>query len=227
MLCDMTAARFEDLLDAWRREYQQLVERCEAAREPEVKSALAMRARRMRGEFLLGELAARGFTPAYGFPVDVVAFDHLAARIDRKKSDDTHHAFGLAGSGSTRTLDIAIREYAPGAEIVLDGMVHRAEGVRPAWDANADASGLEDLQHLWECGKCRASRLTRLRPEACPAKQGLDLGLMGVIFPSVEIRRGGEPQPRVGIAGDGPPVRVSSCRHVGFLLWVRTGRIGA
>lgn len=183
-LCDMTAAHFEDLLDAWRREYRQLVERCEAAREPEVKSALAARTRRMRGEFLLGELAARGFTPAYGFPVDVVAFDHLGARIDRKRSDDTHHAFGLAGSGSTRTLDIAIREYAPGAEIVLDGMVHRAEGVRPAWDANADSSGLEDLQFLWECGKCRAFGLSRLRPEACRDCDGRDLTVQRSLRPA-------------------------------------------
>ena len=168
VLCEMTAARFETLLHTWRREYRQLVERGEAAREPEVKSALALRARRMRGEFLLGELASRGFTPAYGFPVDVVAFDHLAARFDRKQSDDTYHAFGLAGSGSTRTLDIAIREYAPGAEIVLDGMVHRVDGIRPAWDGHADASGLEDLQYLWECRKCRAFGLARLLPETCP-----------------------------------------------------------
>ncbi len=183
-LCDITGAHFEDLLDAWRREYRQLVERCEAAHEPEVKSALALRARRMRGEFLLGELAARGFTPAYGFPVDVVAFDHLAARIDRRATDDTHQGFGLAGSGSTRTLDIAIREYAPGAEIVLDGMVHRAEGVRPAWDANADASGLEDLQYLWECGTCRAFGLARLRPEACPDCDGQNLTIQRSLRPA-------------------------------------------
>ena len=183
-LCDMTAARFETLLDTWRREYRQLVERCEAAREPEVKSALAARARRMRGEFLLGELAARGFTPAYGFPVDIVAFDHLAGRLDRKERDETYHAFGLAGSGSTRTLDIAIREYAPGAEIVLDGMVHRAEGVRPAWDANADASGLEDLQYLWECGKCREFGLTRVRPETCPDCDWPDLAIHRSLRPT-------------------------------------------
>ena len=183
-LCDMTAVHFEELLHAWRREYRQLVERREAAQEPEVKNALGVRARRMRGEFLLGELAARGFTPAYGFPVDVVAFDHLVARINPKKKDDTHHTFGLAGSGSTRPLDIAIREYAPGAEIVLDGMVHRAEGLRPAWDANADKSGLEDLQCLWECKTCRAFGLMRLRPEACPDCDGQDLTVRDGLRPA-------------------------------------------
>ena len=39
-------------------------------------------------------------------------------------------------------------------------------------------------------------------------------------------RRAGEPQPRVGIPGDGPSVRLSSCRHRwGFLLLWLIGRV--
>ena len=165
-LSGMTAENFERLLRRWREEYAEILSRRDGASEPEVKQAFAMHGRRMKGEFLLAELARRGFTPSYGFPVDVVTFDHLSGH-DRDQDSETV-AFGERRGGASRTLDIAIREYAPGAEIVVDGLVHRSEGVLPAWRAMADASQLEDLQHFWNCSSCRAFGLTRLPPEFCP-----------------------------------------------------------
>ena len=161
-----TAEAFETMLGRWRGEYSELLARREAAAEPEVKRAFQMRARRMKGEFILGELARRGFTPSYGFPVDVVSFDHLSGH-DRDREADVI-AFGEYRGGASRTLDVAIREYAPGAEIVVDGLVHRSEGVFPAWGAMADASNLEDLQDFWECPSCRYFELARIVPEVCP-----------------------------------------------------------
>ncbi len=162
----MTTKSFERLSCRWRREYTELLDRRDAVSEQEVKSAFAMKARRMKGEFLLAELARRGFTPSYGFPVDVVTFDHLSGH-DRKCASETV-AFGERRGGASRTLDIAIREYAPGAEIVVDGLVHRSEGVLPAWGAMVDASKLEDLQYYWECTACRSFGLERMVPTACP-----------------------------------------------------------
>lgn len=166
-LAAMTAEAFERMLRRWRREYVELLVRRDAAFDQEVKRAFAMRAYRMKGEFLLGELARRGFTPSYGFPVDVVAFDHLSGH-NRGRDSETI-SFGERRGGASRTLDIAIREYAPGAEIVVDGLVHRSEGVLPAWGAMADASKLEDLQFFWECPSCRVFGLVRMLPETCPA----------------------------------------------------------
>ena len=120
-----TAEAFETMLSRWRSEYSELLARREASAEPEVKRAFQMRARRMKGEFLLGELARRGFTPSYGFPVDVVSFDHLSGH-DRDETASAI-AFGEYRGGASRTLDVAIREYAPGAEIVVDGLVHRSK----------------------------------------------------------------------------------------------------
>ena len=161
-----TAEAFETMLGRWRGEYAELLARREGTAEPEVKMAFQMRARRMKGEFLLGELARRGFTPSYGFPVDVVSFDHLSGH-DRDR-DDNAIAFGEYRGGASRTLDVAIREYAPGTEIVVDGLVHRSEGVFPAWGAMADASNLEDLQDFWECPSCRYFELARIVPDVCP-----------------------------------------------------------
>ena len=161
-----TAEAFETMRKSWRAEFEELPERKKAASTSEARKAFELRARRMLGEFLLGELARRGFTPSYGFPVDVVAFNHLSGH-DRNRNDGTI-SYGDFRGGASRTLDVAIREYAPGTEVVVDGLVHRSEGVFPAWGANADASKLEDLQDFWECSSCGSFDLARSIPEQCP-----------------------------------------------------------
>jgi hypothetical protein len=161
-----TVATFEAFRERWRREHTQLLERAEVADE-DAKAALQLRAKRMRGEYLLGELARRGFTPAYGFPVDVVTFDHLSG-AKRGDTSEAMIAFGERRGGASRTLDMAIREYAPGSELVVDGLVHVSEGVLPAWSAAVDATGLEDLQTLWQCGRCLAFGMTLTAPDVCP-----------------------------------------------------------
>jgi ATP-dependent helicase YprA (DUF1998 family) len=166
-LCAETADTMERLLYQWRMEYGQLLERSAAATEDEVRQAFKLRAKRMHGEFLLSELARRGFTPAYGFPVDVVSFDHLSGSSRDLNGEETI-AFGEYRGGASRTLDVAIREYAPGAEVVIDGLVHESEGLQPAWSAMADASRLEDLQVFWECKACRGFGLSRVTPDRCP-----------------------------------------------------------
>ena len=167
-LAGATAEALEALLGHWRAEYGELLSRAAAATALEVKSAFTNRAKRMRGEFLLSELARRGFTPSYGFPVDVVCFDHLTGHDHDRDPADGPIAFGEPRGAPARTLDVAIREYAPGAEVLVDGLVHLSEGVLPAWSARADVSGLEDLQWFWECRQCHRFGLTRLVPEVCP-----------------------------------------------------------
>jgi len=95
-LCAEVANTFEDLMRRWRREYVELVGAAAAAAEKEVKQSFQLRAKRMAGEFLIGELARRGFTPAYGFPVDVVSFDHLSGRKDEPQQTVMRSATGAA-----------------------------------------------------------------------------------------------------------------------------------
>ena len=188
-----TGAAFEAFHNRWRAEHTQLMARAEVADE-DAKAALGLRAKRMRGEFLLGELARRGFTPAYGFPVDVVAFDHLSGS-KRAETVDAPFAFGERRGGASRTLDMAIREYAPGAELVVDGLVHISEGVLPAWGSGADASGLEDLQTLWECKRCRTFGMAVSGPEVCPACSNPSLERKRALRPAGFL---GRKQPHTG-----------------------------
>ena len=184
-LHERTARRFERLLEKWQREYAALRSQSEAAAEPEVRKALELKASRMHGEFLLSDLARRGFTPAYGFPVDVVQFDHLTLPGETgHKARAASLNYGYGRGGPARTLDVALREYAPGTEIVVDGLVHRSDGVLPAWGSMADLSRLEDLRYFWECRACGSFGLKRDQPEECPNCDAANLRRVRTLRPT-------------------------------------------
>ena len=76
-LVSRAEADFTTMRNRWRDEYEQLVGAQSAYADTDPAHWLyRKRAKRMREEFMMTELARRGFTPSYGFPVDVVSFDH-------------------------------------------------------------------------------------------------------------------------------------------------------
>lgn len=113
-------------------------------------------------EYLLRDLSARAFLPGYGFPTDVVNFDNFTiedyirekvaeSRVKRDREDNVSRYKGLP----SRNLSIAIREYAPGAEIVLDGRVFRSAGVSLHWhNLSADAKEAQKMDIAWRCDVC-------------------------------------------------------------------------
>ncbi len=69
---------FETMLRRWRSEYEQILAAQAAYPEGDpTQGFYRNRARRMQTEFMMAELARRGFTPSYGFPVHVVSFEHV------------------------------------------------------------------------------------------------------------------------------------------------------
>ena len=158
------AVEMQRIVQRWRGEYKALVQRSAVTGEKDVSLALAARAANMHGAFLLSELSKEGFTPAYGFPSDVVTFDHIGSR---KGGDHGARDEYLGRNGASRTLDVALREYAPGAEIVINSLVYTSEGIRPAWSAQSSASHLEDLRQLYRCDSCGKPHLIRDLPESC------------------------------------------------------------
>lgn len=146
---------FEELQSRWTSEYSQLLAAQGAVPETEsVHRFYKTRAKRMRSDFMMTELARLGFTPSYGFPVDVVSFDHVG--VER------------GSAGPSRPLEVAIRDYAPGTETVIDGLVHRSDGIRPSWGNRLDPGAIEDLRSLWTCRSCNAFGVTRTKPDLCP-----------------------------------------------------------
>lgn len=143
----------------------------------EGKDSLGFQLKRLVGDNLLRELGYRGFLPAHGFPTGVVPFVN-----QDKPSEDEGGGNGRGGdeaddasrrrrSFPTRTLDIAIRDYAPGAEVVVDGLVYRSAGVTLNWLRPADGAEVREVQSLktfWSCGDCGAADCAHVAPPACP-----------------------------------------------------------
>lgn len=115
--------------------------------------------KRLCGEFLLSSLADRGFLPGHGFPTDVVSF--IPGREFRASvGNSTDGARQANWSGPQRSLDLAIRDYAPGSEVVLDGLVYRSAGVTLNWKRPASEENVAEIQSLrkhWRCEDCGAS----------------------------------------------------------------------
>lgn len=138
--------------------------------------AIAIQLKRLRGEYLLGELADLAFLPGYGFPTDVVSFvtttvEDLNQRVNAGREDNRGQRAGYP----SRHLTIAIRDYAPGTDTVLDGRVYRSGGVTLNWQVPVDAQGAPEIQNLrwaWQCRDCGANGTRLLFPEHCPSCGG-------------------------------------------------------
>ena len=152
------AAVIQSLQNNWFQTFEYLKNEAKNARSgsPYAKR-LEVELRRHSGEYLLRDMAARTFLPGYGFPTDVVNFDNFTIedyiRTQKKndREDNTSRYKGLP----SRNLAIAIREYAPGAEIVLDGRVFRSAGVSLHWhNLAADTNEVQRFDLAWRCDQC-------------------------------------------------------------------------
>jgi DEAD/DEAH box helicase domain-containing protein len=133
----------------------------------------------MRGlvsEFLLSDLASRGFLPGYGFQTDVVSFDNILFDADTRTGaqspvgeDSPERRLQLRGTPS-RQLDLAIRDYAPGNDVVVDGRVYRSAGIKLAWKRPVTEEGFENIRTMgwaWRCKSCGAIGSSHAQPANC------------------------------------------------------------
>lgn len=165
-----------EVAERWRVEWRALCREesqvCLSKEENPACIAVRLKKQRIEGEYLLRELADQGFLPAYGFPTHIATFDNLtiskAKEVwrEREKSkaerDDNRYRHRELASRDTIT---ALREYAPGAELVMDGLVYRSAGLTLNWKIPASAAGVREVQNLrfaWRCGECGSSWSSQL-----------------------------------------------------------------
>jgi len=139
-----------------------------------VRRALEIRLDRMRNEYLLRELALRNFLPGYGFPTQVVPF--VTSTIDdirREKAKSTADRIdNLSRSRGfpSRDVSLALREYAPGSTVVLDGRVLEVHGLTLNWKVPASDEPVREFQALrWvvRCGRCGHCEVTDQMVDRC------------------------------------------------------------
>ena len=126
--------------------------------------ALTIQKKRLTAEYLLRELATEGFLPGYGFPTDISSFETLTCdELERNKHRrirspdepgriDNRMRFRDLPSRDTVT---ALREYAPGSEVVIDGLVYRSAGITLNWHAPASVTDITEIQNIREAWRCR------------------------------------------------------------------------
>ncbi|WP_064604419.1 DEAD/DEAH box helicase [Photobacterium sp. J15] len=165
VLRNQSAQTLQKQQKKWFNEYEYLEEELKGAEESSPYAyRLKLEKTRLGKEYLLRELASKSFLPGYGFPTDVVNFDNNniedfireqehKKRSEKEERDDNVSRYrGLP----SRNLAVAIREYAPGAEIVLDGRVFRSGGVALHWHNVNSSSGNEAQKFdlAWRCDSC-------------------------------------------------------------------------
>ena len=72
-------------------------------------------------------------------------------------------------------MEVAIREYAPGAEVVMDGRVYESGGVTLNWHLPPGVENVNEVQairHVWRCRECGATGDAPSPPARCPQCDG-------------------------------------------------------
>ena len=118
-------------------------------------------------EGMLESLMRAGVLPKYAFPVDVVKL----AIPEEEEQEDLYESQDFY-SGIPRDLQIALTEYAPGAEILQwrfpEAYIYRSAGV---YDPSAQQPDYAPEEKLNECRRCRAVTLTHYQAgplDECP-----------------------------------------------------------
>ncbi len=162
-LIKRASSRLAEIMQAWRQEHSasraQLLQI--ADKKDPASRAMEAQLSRIEKEYLLSELADRRFLPGYGFPTDIVSFDNRCMQTlkqeDGDKREDNRARYRSLASRDRIT---GLREYAPGAELVMDGLVYKSSGITLNWHAPASAENVKELQlfkKAWRCGQCGAS----------------------------------------------------------------------
>ena len=181
LLMENSVSALQKVAQRWQRDYngyqQQLTMLQQADKAEENRRAIRaveIGIYRMEKEYLLGELATQGFLPGYGFPNGVVSFNTLTAETLAKNENQRNSGNSslkyrednrqFSRDFPSRSRSTAIREYAPGADVVIDGQVYRSAGLNLSWQKPMTEQQIKEPQGFmftWHCGQCGAAGMER------------------------------------------------------------------
>jgi len=170
-LLDATRRDFEAAAGYWYLEWDAAKRQWDevSSAQGAAKRALGYRLQRICDEYLLQLLTVRGVLPARGFPVDVRELVIVQADKDFKEAPDRK---AMSNRTLSRELPVALREYQPGADVVVGGAVWTVGGLTMNWKRPADAGRAGEIQNLrWRllCLECNEVTDSPVRPDACAA----------------------------------------------------------
>lgn len=169
------ATALDEVAASFAAEWELLQAQIASADAKEGRASLQYQLKRLTRENLLKELVVRGYLPAHGLPTGVVPFVHEdkpGQDAAPEGNEDQDEGSQRRRSYPSRTLDIAIRDYAPGSEVVVNGLVYRSAGVTLNWQRPADDAQAREVQSLrtfWTCPSCGAADCSAVAPDFCPS----------------------------------------------------------
>lgn len=185
------ADAIEGVAKVWRQEYAQIRRRHEAATDSSYKKALELEKERHEREYLLKELATKAFLPGYGFPTNVVSLSTYNIEDFKDKRQREHQAerednIFTHKQQPSRGLDIAVREYAPGAQVVIDGRVYRSAGIKMRAYQEGPAGTSQKFDVAWQCRNCGT---TGYQANAYSQSHDLHCTLCEAAIPADQVKR--------------------------------------
>lgn len=199
-LIDSSSKLMEDIYDRWTADWNSFDElRKEFEPKDPAYFAISIQVKRLEEEQLFRHLASEGYLPLHGFPVHVVPFVNTTMEeiLEAKRMREENRENWVkrqARNYPSRDLSVAIREYAPGNEIVLDQKVYRSSGVTLNWHIPpGDQQNFEPqaMGWLWRCNNCGENGIQHLMPDQCSTCGNADLTKSQFLKPSgfaVDIR---------------------------------------
>lgn len=150
---------------------------------------------RLLGEYLLSGLVREGILPAYGFPINIVTFDTLnmssMAKFVEEKDKYNREI-------PTREANTGLIEYAPNAQLAINGLVYKSEGVLLNWKLPTTLQEYiveaQSISTIWLCHSCGSSNITHLGSQInhCDICQSVELTKIQYLEPkgfSVDISK--------------------------------------
>jgi len=171
-----TASQMLEISMAWFREWDAIIEQeaeiNTSGAELVAKNAIAYQKSRIKDEYLLRELTTRGYLPSHGFPSDIVSFNNITIADMRRLP--SQNGLGISRVDNafvrrelpSRDAVTALREYAPGANIIINGLTYVSAGISLNWHIPANQDDVREVQSLrfaWRCRKCGANGTSQVR----------------------------------------------------------------
>ena len=156
--------RLTEMAENWQADFRSIDYKINQTDNNLYKKALNREKKLHENENLLGHLAINAFLPSYGFPTDVVEMKIRKMEDLRRERQNREDNLFVRKENPSRSLDIALREYAPGSEIVLDGRVYRSAGINLR--VKSDEQGKNEAQRFdtaWRCKNCGTSGVARYK----------------------------------------------------------------
>ena len=149
----------QEVKQNWEPEHNRLLEELETISSLSERDPYRRRVERdlrsIQNAFLLAELATRSYLPGYGFPTGIAIFDPYSMHeLVRSRYNPREDNISRVRDKPGRDLPVALREYSPGATVVLDGLVYKSAGISLNRFADADLTENQLIRVEYRCARC-------------------------------------------------------------------------